>query len=266
MGLDHFKLFRRQPRRLQEDGVRNADLADIMQGGSPGDGVYLALGKPVFWEVLLHIFQQDSGEIFDAADVFAGLRTPELHHGTQGINHELVVVLNLLLVGQNLHLLLFETYFHIALVLIQFHNIVGPALYNVRVKRLMYHIGDTVSVGPVLAVANGLAGDQDHGKMLNHILGLHIFQHTKTVHLRHHDIQQNQHQITVFLNPLDGLTTVAGLDEVVLVLEQVLQYGPVHFLIVHNQDLLSLHPGLVHLFLNTHNFLLVHMPNPHKMY
>ena len=69
---------------------------------------------------------------------------------------------------------------------------IDPRFYNPRVERLC-NIIHRPQDQPILLVLNvSQTGDQDHRYTLGNDLLLQLFQQRKTVHPRHHDIQQDQ--------------------------------------------------------------------------
>ena len=218
MRLHNLKFFIRQTPRLQKDSIRNPDLSHIMKNGSPGNRIYLEVRQVVLWEMLLQTCGHKPGIILNPPCVIPGFHASGFHYGAEGVNHEFVCLSNFLLLSADCNLLLLQAHLHVALVLVQLNNIAAPALDNMGVKRLMYHIRHPKGICPVLAVLDSLTCNQDDGDLPQQSLLLHKLQHPEPIHDRHNDIKQNQNDIMAVLNLPDSLFAIFRLNQFISIL------------------------------------------------
>ena len=212
MCLHDLKFFIGQPSRLQKNGIRNTDLSHIMQHRRPGNCIHLDIGQPVPGEMVHQTLCHNPGVILNTLGMVARLRTSGLHNGTKGINHKLVCLTNFFFLCPDGLLLLFQADFHIPFVLIQFDDITASSLDNIRIEGLMYNVCHSERVCPAFTVLNGFAGNQYDRNPFQEILFLHILQNLKSIHDRHDNIQQNQHDILIAFNLMNRFLSILCLN------------------------------------------------------
>ena len=119
MGLHDLELLGAQGLVFIQDGVRNGDLSDVVEGGGAGDAADIPLGKAVLRAALGHILQKDLGQAAQPQHMAAGLRAAELDDGGEGVHHRLVGV------AQGLGLLLHQL-LQMVLVAAELRRVAGP--------------------------------------------------------------------------------------------------------------------------------------------
>ena len=106
-----------------------------------------------------------------------------------------------------------------------------------RVKRTADEIGHTELVGALNAGRGSLGRDHDYRDVANPVVTVHDREHVKTVHPRHHDIEQHQRDSTPKRPHLgNGLKTVLSLDDIEVVPDNTGEQGPVHRGVVNDED------------------------------
>ena len=121
MGLHQFPFFGSQRPRFIQNGIRNGDLADVVERGRAchdGDGLLI---QAVFRTADQDLFHKNAGEMTDAQDVLARFHTAVFDQGRQGIHHHIVGM------AQDVRLF-FYGLFQVPLVAIQFHEVVHAAI------------------------------------------------------------------------------------------------------------------------------------------
>ncbi len=237
MGLHDLELFGVEPPGLQQDAVRNADLADVMQrrrlaqqidrllGQEPGEARMIAqlAGQPAHVElgaqdmvsrrVVARLGQRShrqDGHVLDR-----GKPAPAaLHLGLQ------VLVLVAQEVGRQLHL--------------QMRG------HPREEDRWIDRLGDEVrraqlQADPLFLVA-GQRRQEDDGNVARGGIVLQQPADVMAGHSRHHDVEQDQVRRCVSAHPRQCLFTTAGDADRVGILEQPRHQGQIVWRVVHHQD------------------------------
>jgi len=193
VSLDDLELLLGELSRFQQDRVGDAHLADVVQGR----GVVDVLDEGVVDEegvarVLAELSGEHGAEFPRPFDVPPGLVVPVLCQLRHRMDRRH------LRVGDLLHLLpdkLFEfrhVFFKLAAHLPQRNVRLHSRQDLLRLKRFGHVVHASGGKGPHLALRVVQRADEDHGNFPEAFILFQPAAYFKTVHLRHHDVEQNQ--------------------------------------------------------------------------
>ncbi len=111
-----------------------------------------------------------------------------------------------------------------------------PAMDDQRVKGPADKIRHAQLIGPLHMAGTVFCGDHNHRDILNPVVFVHDVQHFKSVHIGHHNIQQDKGDPDSLLQRFYRLPAVLRLDNIILVSQHICQNSAVQLGIVHNQN------------------------------
>ena len=135
--------------------------------------------------------------------------------------------------------LVYNHIYQTLLVRIKCQCILDSFLYDNRVKRPCNIIGNTHLIGFTHSINRFFRGDHNNWSFIDPLETVHPFQDSKTIHLWHVDIQQHQVNLRIFFHYLDCLISIFSFQIIISFSENLLQYNPVKFRIIHNKYFLS---------------------------
>ena len=156
VGLHDGTLFRSQRAGLVEDGIRNGDLADVVEGGRAGNDADGGLVQIIFGAGAGHLVQQNTGEAADTQNMLTGLHTAVLDDGGKGVNHDLIGV------AENVCLLI-QHFLQMPPVAVQIHDGLHAALGDYGVAGLYDHFIGPHAEGGGLINAGAFAQNDQQG-------------------------------------------------------------------------------------------------------
>ena len=211
MGLHDLELLRSQGLVFIQDGVRNGNLSDVVEGRGAGDAADLPLGEPVLRAAAGHILQQDLGQAAQPQHVAAGLRAAELDDGGEGVHHRLVGVAQVL--GLILHQL-----FQMVLVPAELRRVAHPLAHQGRQEGRRQHIAGAQTQGPFRRLGTAVRQQEEEGDLpLPQHLGQGVL--PGQAERQHHRSQA----IPVLLHQEPCLAAVLRLQQVIAVLQDLPQ-------------------------------------------
>ena len=95
----------------------------------------------------------------------------------------------------NYFILLINNTFQLSSLIVQLNNVVYPPAHKADIERLCYNVRRSEVVGPGQGLVRCVSAYYENWNIVNIVVLHKIFQHTKTVHNRHHDIQQHRAQL-----------------------------------------------------------------------
>ena len=201
-----------------------------MERGSAADHTDVRLGQRIAVRELDQMGEHQLGQCVDMDHMESALTVPELYDMAQDIDHHraLLFIFIDLLGYQGSQLFLFG---------VQQHRVHETAVDDGHVKGTIDEIRDTQRIGPFHLGGSALGGDHDDRDILDPALLVHDLQDTKTVHIWHHDIQQDCGDLVfMLLEDRYGLHTVLCFQDDVFILQHIRQDGAVHLRIIRDQD------------------------------
>ena len=233
MRLDDLEFLRCQLAGFVEDGIRNADFADVVQGGSGADERDIVLRQGVAIRLARKLAQQKLRDGLNVLHMQPTFGVAKLDDVAKDAGHQAVA----LFAPVNL----FGYHAHQVLLLAVEHQRVDDAAAN---GRFIERAADVIRRAELIGALNehGVAFRRDHNDrgLVDPVLLAHDGQHAETVQFRHDDIQQDKADIAVGAQNVKGLQPVFRLQKIVAVIQNAGQNRAVHFGIINNQDFLFL--------------------------
>ena len=190
MRLDDLEFLRRQFAGLVEDGIRNADFADVVQGGSGADERDIVLRQGVAIRLARKLAQQKLRDGLDVLHMQPAFGVAKFDDMAEDAGHQAVA----LFAPVNL----FGNHAHQVLLLAVEHQRVDDAAAN---GRFIERAADVIRRAELIGALNehGVAFRRDHDDrgLVDPVLLVHDGQHAETVQLGHDDIQQDKTDIAV---------------------------------------------------------------------
>ena len=236
VGFHDLELLHRQLARLEQDGVGDADLADVVQRRRLVQQVDHAVGEHVGEaRVVAQVLGQGLHVQLGATDVVAGLVVARL--GQRGHGHDGHVL-------DGLHLQRAQR--HLAL---QVGALVAQEVGRGLERQVRGHarqqdgradgLGDVVHrpqlQAQALVLHVGARGEEDHGNVARVQVRLEPAADLIAVHARHHDVEQDEVGRLLALRDLQRLLPLVGHLHVVVVAQQPAHEREVVGRVVHHE-------------------------------
>ena len=163
-----------------------------MQGRCQHDQISLHRGNLILFCLLFQLFQQHLGQNIDMMDMRRTLAVSEFYDLAQNIYHNLLASFFFLcLIRQNLH--------QPSLLCIQLNGIEHSITNDLGIK----WSADIIRHPHLISLSDrrnrNLCRNHDHRNLFDDPFFFHPFQHTKSIHHRHYNIQQYQRNLPAFL-------------------------------------------------------------------
>ena len=233
MRLDDLEFLRRQLAGLVEDGIRNADFADVVQGGSGADERDIVLRQGIAIRLARKLAQQKLRDGLNVLHMRPAFGVAKFDDMAENAGHQAVA----LFAPVNL----FGNHAHQVLLLAVEHQRVDDAAAD---DRFIKRAADVIRRAELIGALNehGVAFRRDHNDrgLVDPVLLAHDGQHAETIQFGHDDIQQDKADIAVGAQNVKGLQPVFRLQKIIAVIQNAGQNRAVHFGIVNNQDFLFL--------------------------
>ena len=230
MVLDDAKLLGGQAAGLVQNGLRDDDLADIVQRRGGADAGDIAFVQLITVGLLHQLMQKQIGQGADVQNMQPAFTVAELHHMAQDADHQHAVVLFFVhLIGDKAGEPL--------LLGVQHQDVLHPAQDHDPLEGaadIVCHaqIVGALNVGGILC-----RRDNDDRDLVQPCVVLHHPQHVKAVHARHHQVQQQQGDIRALPHQLHRRCAVLCFQIVIAIAQYLLEQGTVDLGIVRDQDL-----------------------------
>ena len=204
-------------------------------GADAGDIAFIQL---IAVGLLHQLMQKQIGQGADVQDMQPAFAVAKLHHMAQDADHQHAVVLFFVhLIGDKAGEPL--------LLGVQHKDVLHPAQHHDPLEGTADIVCHAQIVG-ALDIGGVLCRRDDNDRdLVQPCVVLHHPQHIKTVHARHHQVQQQQRDIRALPHQLHRRCAVLGFQIVIAIAQYLLEQGTVDLGIVRDQDLWFLVHGHV---------------------
>ena len=185
MGPHDSLLFLVQRSRLIQDGIADAQLADVMQRGRHPNQFNILGRQPIPAGFSGQLLQQQRGHTADMEHMRRALLVVVAHHTAEDADHHPVILFpRLRLLGDNGD--------QPTLLGIQLNGVHHPVIDHLRVKGPANVVRHAHLEGHPRVVVGRIHRDRYHGDILNIVCFIHLRQYGEAVHHRHDHVQQHQ--------------------------------------------------------------------------
>ena len=232
MLLHDLKFFICQLATLVQNLIINTDLTNIVKGWCHHDCLAVLPGQIILIRLLHKSAQEHLSQYVDMLYMCSAFSVTKLNDVAQNTDHDLTV---LLLVFH----LLWQNGCQTPLLCIQLDRIMHTSAHNHSIIRTSDIIGYSHLICCSDKGIRILTGYHDNRNIIDNPFTIHLLQHFKSIHNRHHNIQKNQWDPPAVPGQhIQCLFAIFCLQCIKIVLQHLTQNGSVHLRIIYDQDTL----------------------------